>query len=217
LVARAQSIARPSGFPIRAGSGVGIHRYRRPFAPGRRPLRSRPASTRSIRSSLALAFQRWRCCDGSRTCGATSSSSTTRGTNPFQHWDEAGRHPPDDIASNYMPALGPYDSRAVAVMEQHARWIAETGIGAINVSWWGPGSGSDRIVPLLMDVMRAHDIHVTFHLEPYADDRSPRYGRDILYLLENYGVRRRWDAFLLPRCRVLGARLHARRRLAAGN
>jgi Glycosyl hydrolase family 99 len=117
--------------------------------------------------------------------------------NPFGHWNEAGREPPVDLASNYMPQLGAYDSRSTAVMEQHARWIAETGIGAINVSWWGRGSEPDALIPNLMDVMRAHDIHVTFHIEPYADDRALRYASDIQYLITEYGDRRHWDCFLL--------------------
>ena len=52
------------------------------------------------------------------------------------------------------------------MLEQHARWIAESGAGAINVSWWGRGDYEDRMVPLLMDVMRDHGLKVTFHLEP---------------------------------------------------
>src|SRR5439155_20701887 len=118
-------------------------------------------------------------------------------TNPYGHWNEAGRQPPVDIASNYMPQLGAYDSRSAAVMEQHAKWIAEAGIGAINVSWWGRDSDISGMIPVLMDVMRAHDIHVTFHIEPYADDRALRYATDIQYLISEYGDRRHWDAFLL--------------------
>src|SRR5439155_6643969 len=117
--------------------------------------------------------------------------------NPFGHWNEAERQPPVDLASNYMPQLGAYDSRSTAVMEQHARWIAEAGVGAINVSWWGRGSEPDGLISNLMDVMRAHDIHVTFHIEPYADDRALRYASDIRYLITEYGDRRHWDCFLL--------------------
>lgn len=118
-------------------------------------------------------------------------------TDPWEHWDEAGRMPPTDIAATSFPKLGPYDSRHRAVVEQHARWMAEAGIGAINVSWWGPGSSTDLVVPLLMDVMRDHDIRVTFHLEPYRDDRVAHYADDLLYLVREYGERRRWDALLL--------------------
>jgi hypothetical protein len=118
-------------------------------------------------------------------------------TSPWQHWNEAGRTPPVDLASNYVPLLGAYDSRATAVLEQHARWIAELGAGAINVSWWGRDSDIDRLVPSLMDVMVAHDIHVTFHLEPYRDDHARVYASDIEYLITQYGDRRGWDGFLL--------------------
>jgi hypothetical protein len=81
--------------------------------------------------------------------------------------------------------------------KQEATWNPAAGAGAVNLSWWGPGSAEDRAVPLIMDVMRAHDIHVTFHLEPYADDRATHLSDDLLYLIREYGDKRRWDAFLL--------------------
>jgi hypothetical protein len=118
---------------------------------------------------------------------------------PVRHWDQWERLPPAELASNYVPLLGAYDSRAAATLERHARWIAESGAGAINLSWWGPGSFEDRLTPLVMDVMAAHDLKVAFHLEPYASDHGPRFSEDVLYLLERYGARRRWDAMLLLR------------------
>lgn len=116
---------------------------------------------------------------------------------PWEHWPEGGHHPPADFGSNFVPALGLYDSRSTAVMEQHARWIAEAGVGAIDVSWWGPDSNVNEIIPTLMDVMKAHDIHVAFYVEPYADRHADNYARDLLYLIKNYGDRRHWDCFLL--------------------
>jgi hypothetical protein len=120
-------------------------------------------------------------------------------TSPWRHWDEAGRNPPVDLASNYVPLLGAYDSRSTAVIEQHAKWMAELGAGAVNVSWWGRDSDVDRLVPSLMDVMAAHDIHVTFHLEPYRDHHAEAYAGDVEYLIREYGDRRGWDCFLLLR------------------
>jgi len=117
--------------------------------------------------------------------------------NPYVHWDQWGRTPPIDIASNYMPKLGAYDSRSIAVMEQHAAWIAETGAGAINVSWWGRDSDVDQLIPTLMDVMRAHDVRVAFHIEPYIDGHAAAYASDVEYLIRTYGDRRRWDTMLL--------------------
>ncbi len=119
------------------------------------------------------------------------------GTSPWRHWDQWERRPPADIAATSMPELGPYDSLDARVIERHARWIAATGVGAINLSWWGPGSYEDRAVPIVMDVMRDHGIKVSFHLEPYRHDRATTYASDILYLLREYGEKRRWDTFLL--------------------
>lgn len=118
-------------------------------------------------------------------------------TNPWSHWDEAGHTPPTSIAASTMPALGPYDSGDMSVIEQHAEWIAQSGVGAIALSWWGQGSPDDLLTHRIMDVMRAHDIHVTFHLEPYRNDRAYNLADDVLYLLREYGEKRRWDNFLL--------------------
>jgi hypothetical protein len=115
----------------------------------------------------------------------------------YAHWDFWDRRPPLDISSRYMPRLGAYDVRDKTVLEQQARWISDAGVGAIALSWWGRGSPEDDNVPYIMDVMRAHDVKVTFALEPYSDDRGRRYASDILYLLREYGDKRGWDAFLV--------------------
>src|SRR5262245_29865258 len=110
---------------------------------------------------------------------------------PYRHWNDAGRRPTFDIASNYLPRLGAYDSKSTKVIEQHARWMKDAGAGAINVSWWGPGSDTDRVIPTVMDVMAAHDIRVAFLLEPYRDQRAMAYADDIDYLIRRYAEGRR--------------------------
>ena len=117
------------------------------------------------------------------------------GTNPFVHWDQFDRHPPDDLAVSSVPLLGPYDSRSTAVIEQHARWIAESGVGVVNLSWWGRDTFEDRAVKPVMDVMGAHDIHVAFHLEPYGPHRAANLSADLQYILHEYGEKRRFDCF----------------------
>src|SRR5215470_15701713 len=97
------------------------------------------------------------------------------GVAPFRHWNQDGHVPPADLASNYVPLLGAYDSASTAVLEQHAIWMKTAGAGAINVSWWGRDSDTDRLVPTLMDVMAAHDLRVTFHLEPYRARHAAAY------------------------------------------
>jgi hypothetical protein len=118
-------------------------------------------------------------------------------SDPWYHWNDSDHTPPLDVTASSMPRLGPYDTYDLRVLEQHARWIAEAGVGAINLSWWGRGDYTDLAVPRVMDVMRDHDIKVTFHLEPYRDDRSRAYADDLLFLLREYGEKRRWDTFLL--------------------
>jgi hypothetical protein len=117
----------------------------------------------------------------------------------YEHWDQWERVPPLDIGSNYVPRLSAYDVRDKTVLEQHARWIAEAGVGAVALSWWGRGSYEDRAAPLILDVMKEHDVKVTFAMEPYADDRARSFAQDVLYLVREYGEKRKFDAFLVLR------------------
>jgi hypothetical protein len=119
------------------------------------------------------------------------------GTNPWRHWNQWDRVPPYDIAATSVPDLGPYDSRDTRVLERHAEWIVESGVGAVDVSWWGRGSYEDLAVSRVMDVMGAHGLKVTFHLEPYNDARTDSYASDIHYLITEYGDKRHWDCMLV--------------------
>ena len=121
------------------------------------------------------------------------------GNEPFNHWQQWGRVPPADLAGSSMPLLGAYDSRAIAVLEQHARWIADSGVGVVDLSWWGVGSYTDRATSIVMDVMHAHDLKVTFHLEPYGPERAEQLFADVRYLLREYGEKRGWDCFYFNR------------------
>ncbi|HUG53778.1 MAG TPA: hypothetical protein VMR21_09255, partial [Vicinamibacteria bacterium] len=115
----------------------------------------------------------------------------------YLHWDYLDRRPPLDLSSHYVPRLGAYDTRSRAVLEQQARWIADSGVGAIALSWWGAGHYTDAAVHDVMDVMAHHDVKVTFCLEPYRDDRGLLFAQDVRYLLREYGEKRGFDAFLL--------------------
>jgi hypothetical protein len=115
----------------------------------------------------------------------------------YVHWNSADRVPPHDLAATSYPLLGAYDSRSRTVVERHARWIADAGVGSVNLSWWGVGGFEDRAVHTVMDVMRDHDLKVTFHLEPYGPERGARFLSDVLHLLREYGEKRRYDALLL--------------------
>jgi hypothetical protein len=47
--------------------------------------------------------------------------------------------------------------------------------------------------------MRDHGLKVTFHLEPYDNNRIDSYASDIQYLVTEYGDKRHWDCQLLLR------------------
>ena len=61
-------------------------------------------------------------------------------TDPWYHWNDDEHTPPIDVVASSMPRLGPYDTYDLRILEQHARWMAEAGVGAINLSWWGRGT-----------------------------------------------------------------------------
>jgi hypothetical protein len=115
----------------------------------------------------------------------------------YEHWDYLGRKPPFDLGATYVPKLGPYDVRSTAVLEQHARWINEAGVGSIALSWWGRESFEHRAVHAIMDVMGDHGIKVTFAMEPYTEDRGRRFRDDVLFLLREFGEKRGYDALLV--------------------
>ena len=115
----------------------------------------------------------------------------------YNHWDYLDRKPPFDLASTYVPQFGPYDVRSTAVLEQHARWIADAGVGSIALSWWGRTSFEHRAAHGIMDVMKDHGIKVTFAMEPYRDDRSLQFRDDIVFLLTEFGEKRGYDCLLL--------------------
>ncbi len=115
----------------------------------------------------------------------------------YNHWDYLDRKPPFDVGATYVPQLGPYDVRSRTVLEQHARWIAQAGVGSIALSWWGPSSFEHRAAHTIMDVMKDYGIKVTFALEPYADDRGRRFRDDIRFLLREFGEKRGYDCLLM--------------------
>jgi hypothetical protein len=103
------------------------------------------------------------------------------------HWTQNNHVPPDDIASDYYPALGPYSSNDPAVVAQHMTWLRQAGIGVIITSWWGQGSREDQTVPLLLQTAEQYGIKVAFHIEPYQGRSGESLVSDIQYLYQQYG------------------------------
>ncbi len=105
------------------------------------------------------------------------------------HWaDAAGTSlAADDIASDYYPLLGPYDSLEPAIVARHMAWLRAAGIGMIVSSWWGQGSREDGAVPVLLQMAERYGLKVAFHLEDYGERTATRLAEDVAYLNQRYG------------------------------
>jgi hypothetical protein len=104
----------------------------------------------------------------------------------YRHWQQGGHTPPDDLGANFSPVLGPYDSGAASVVEQHMRWIEQSGAGVIVYSWWGQRSYEDGLADGVLDAAARHGIKVAWHLEPYAGRTASSTVADIGYLQDRY-------------------------------
>jgi glycoprotein endo-alpha-1,2-mannosidase len=106
----------------------------------------------------------------------------------WQHWDQNGHEPPDDVYSRYFPAGGPYSSADPSVVERQMTEIAAAGIDEVVVSWWGRGSVEDQRLPLVLAAAHRHRLQVAIHLEPYPDRSPSTVALDIAYLA-SWGIR----------------------------
>jgi len=73
------------------------------------------------------------------------------------------------------------------VLAQQMDAIQSAGIDEIVVSWWGPGSPEDLVLPAVIVAARADGIAVAVHLEPYGDRSVSSTVADIA-ALRNYGI-----------------------------
>lgn len=103
------------------------------------------------------------------------------------HWPQGSSTPPNSISANFYPQLGAYDSGDPAVLDQHMRWVQQTGAGVIVYSWWGQGSYEDRLVRKTMDAANQYGIKVAWHIEPYGGRTAQSTVNDINYIHQQYG------------------------------
>lgn len=116
------------------------------------------------------------------------------------HWDpdiakryKQGSHsPPDDIGSNFYPALGPYSSKDPAIISEHMRQMRTAGVGVVVLSWYPPGKAdnegipSDSLVPMLLDAADKYKLKVTLHIEPYKGRDDKTVHNDVKYIIDTY-------------------------------
>lgn len=102
-------------------------------------------------------------------------------------WEIAGAVPPEDIASDYYPRLGPYSSADPGVVEEHFASMGDASIGTVALSWWGRESREEQLVPLVLDTAERHGRKAVFVLEPYEGRTAETLAVDAEYLLATYG------------------------------
>jgi hypothetical protein len=100
----------------------------------------------------------------------------------YQHWNQHGHTPPDDIASSYYPLIGLYSSSNRLVVSAQMDEMKNAGIGQIAVSWWGRNSPENARLPLVIGAAHADGLAVAVHLEPYAGRTVAGTVDDIAYL-----------------------------------
>lgn len=105
----------------------------------------------------------------------------------WEHWGDMGNDPEIDVPSDFYPLLGTYSSYDPAAAAQHLAWLREAGVGAVAVSWWGPGTYEDQAVPILLDVAEHYGVQLAFHIEPYRGRSVNTLASDIGYIYEHYG------------------------------
>eukprot|EP01114_Cavostelium_apophysatum_P017730 TRINITY_DN5335_c0_g1_i1.p1 TRINITY_DN5335_c0_g1~~TRINITY_DN5335_c0_g1_i1.p1 ORF type:complete len:408 (+),score=38.50 TRINITY_DN5335_c0_g1_i1:134-1357(+) len=120
------------------------------------------------------------------------------------HWNHkilvdngATYEPPDSIGANFYPELGPYSSTDPEIVEKHMRYLTDSGVGIICISWWGQANSDDQLkhvsgftdsaVELLLEKAALYNIKICFHHEPYEGRNALHVRRDVEYVVKKYG------------------------------
>jgi actin-like ATPase involved in cell morphogenesis len=104
---------------------------------------------------------------------------------------EGGGEPPEDIASDFYPALGLYDLADPAVVAQHLAWMRQAGIGTVAVIWAGPDTPGAEVMPVLLEFVERYGLSIAVYLPGF--ERSPQEFLDLAILAkEMYGESPAW-------------------------
>jgi len=139
---------------------------------------------------------------------ATNGTSVDRTAPIWSHWKwdggEAHHDPaqklPDgrrNIASIIYPLIGVYDSSSPAVLHYHLATLKAAGVSGVTTIWYGPGSDTDKRLPLMLDEAEKLQMKVAICYEEklnFAGYRHPKTRADIVksctadmaYIIEKY-------------------------------
>ena len=102
-------------------------------------------------------------------------------------WASAGRNPPDDIASDFFPALGPYSSTDPAIVGTHLEMMGSSSIGVVAVLWRGPDSLGQQAMLTVLDEAARQDRSVAFVLEVPEGGSPEMILGQVEFLLASFG------------------------------
>lgn len=88
-----------------------------------------------------------------------------------------------DIASIQYPLIGPYSSDSPHVIRYHMKTAKAVGIDALFIIWYGPGSDTDKVVPMLLDEAEAQGLKIAICYEEklnWAPYRKPESREEIV-------------------------------------
>jgi molecular chaperone DnaK len=84
-------------------------------------------------------------------------------------WGSGESAPPEDIASDYYPLIGPYDLRDEATVAGHFAAMRAAGIGTVGVVWAGPDSAGDAAMPIVLEMAAHYGLSFVLVFPPTAD------------------------------------------------
>lgn len=102
------------------------------------------------------------------------------------------------LAAAYQPLIGPYNSWSRVAVRYHLRTAQAAGIQAFLAIWYGPGSDTDKNIPLLLEEAQKCGMRVALCYEEkinFPGYRSPEgreeimesAAKDLNYILKQYG------------------------------
>jgi hypothetical protein len=105
-----------------------------------------------------------------------------------QAWDQAGINP----FTHFRPALGLYDSGAIATIARHLDQLRHARVQVAISSWWGQGHYTDQRLPTLLETTRAAGSPlrwaVYYEKEGFGDPTVAELAADLAYLRDRYAA-----------------------------
>ncbi len=102
-------------------------------------------------------------------------------------WVAEGRNPPDDIASDFFPSLGPYSSIEPPVVQAHFEMMSTSSVGVAAVLWRGPDSLDQPVMLMVLEEAARQDRSVAFVLEMPEGSPPDVLRGQVQFLRESYG------------------------------